>query len=54
MPVHHIPRGRLHEDIVQLTREQHEVVSVTLDPDDAQCYIVVTSTPGEVETRPAP
>lgn len=52
MPEHHIPRGRLHEDIVELRREHEEVVSIAVDPDDVTRYIVTTKYCG-VETRSA-
>jgi len=54
MPVHHIPRLRLHEDLESLRREHEVVVSITPDPDDDSRYVVVTRSCGdELLTRPA-
>lgn len=53
MPIHHIPRARLHEDLVQLKREHEDVVSITPDPDDDGRYVVVTKYCSDVETRSA-
>jgi hypothetical protein len=50
MPEHHIRRGRLHEGLVELRAIAEEVVSVTVDPDDDDCYVVITK-PVDVETR---
>ena len=54
MPEHHIPRARLHEDLIALKREHEDVVSITPDPDNADRFLVITKSCGEVrETRPA-
>ena len=54
MPVHHIPRARLHEDLESLKREHEIVVSITDDPDDETRYLVVTRSCGDdLLTRPA-
>jgi hypothetical protein len=42
MPEHHIRRGRLHEGLLELRAHAEEVVTVTVDPDDEECYVVIT------------
>lgn len=42
MPIHRVPRARLHEDIVSIEREGERIVQVVLDPDDAGRWLVVT------------
>jgi hypothetical protein len=52
MPIHRIPRARLHEDIVAIEREGERVVQITLDPDDPKRWVVVTRYVGDdIETR---
>ncbi len=55
MPIHHIPRARLYEDIVSIEREGERVVQVVLDPDNDNRWLVVTQWIGAdaVETRAA-
>ena len=43
MPVHHIPRASLHEDLLRLDREGERVDSITNDATDPDRYVVVTS-----------
>lgn len=43
MPVHHIPRATLHEDLLELVRKQGERVRhIIPDPNDPDRYEVVT------------
>lgn len=51
MAVHHVPRRDLHDALQRITRDTGErVQSVTPDPDDTDCFIVLTD--GEaIETR---
>jgi hypothetical protein len=54
MPEYHVPRTSLHERMKELERSEHEhVVSTTIDPDDRDCYIIVTRSNDAIETRPA-
>jgi len=54
MPEHHIPRGRLHEDLRALDHDGEEVVSIVQDPDDLERFTVITRYKGDkLETRPA-
>lgn len=54
MPEHHIPRGRLHEDLRSLDRDGEDVVTVMPDPDDDDRFLVVTRyKSNRVEVRPA-
>ena len=51
MPVHKIPVGHLHEDLIALEREGETAVTTVREGD----YFVVTTkfhTPSRVETRP--
>ena len=51
MPIHHVPRHQLHDALHRFTREEGErVTSVVPDPEDSQCFLVLTE-PVEVETR---
>ena len=50
MPEHHIRRGRLHEGLVELRAQSEEIVWVFPDPDDQDCYLVITKSL-EGETR---
>lgn len=53
MPVHHVPRRDLHAYLEQFTRQNVErVMSVCPDPEDSQCFLVVTES-FEIETRSA-
>ena len=56
MPEHHIPRGRLHEDLRTLDHDGEELVSIVPDPTNTDRYLVVTRYKGDdhIETRPAP
>lgn len=52
MPIHKIPRARLHEDITSIEREGERVVQVMLDPDDPTRWLVFTQWLGaDIETR---
>jgi hypothetical protein len=54
MPIHHIPRARLDEDVRDIERQGEEIVSVTVDTDGR--YLVVTRyrvAPTQYETRVA-
>lgn len=54
MPVHRVPRARLHEDIVAIEREHEIIQSIVPDPDDSSVFIVATRWCGDViEVRPA-
>ena len=54
MPEHHIPRGRLHEDLQALDHDGEEVVTITPDPSNDDRFLVITRYKGtSVETRPA-
>jgi hypothetical protein len=51
MPIHHVPRRELHDALQRFTRESGErVTSVIPDPEDSQCFLVLTELV-EVETR---
>ena len=50
MPEHHIRRVRLHEGLKELRAQSEEIVSVSPDADDPDCYLVITK-PAGVETR---
>ena len=51
MPIHHVPRRELHDAQHLFTRENVErVMSVVPDPEDSQCFLVLTELV-EVETR---
>jgi hypothetical protein len=51
MPIHHVPRRELHDALHRFTRESGErVTSVIPDPEDSQCFLVLTELV-EVETR---
>jgi len=53
MPIHHVPRRELHDALHRFTRESVErVTSVIPDPEDSQCFLVLTELV-EVETRPS-
>lgn len=54
MPVHHVPRRELRDHLQEFTRQRAEhVVSVVPDPEDSDCYLVVTEW-HEIETRDEP
>lgn len=42
MPVHRVPRARLHEDITVIEREHEVIVSTNVDPDDPAFVLVFT------------
>ena len=42
MPIHKVPRARLHEDSVSIEREGERIIQVMLDPDDESRWIIVT------------
>jgi hypothetical protein len=53
MAIHHVPRRDLHEALQRFTREHVErVTSVCPDPEDSQCFLVITES-FEIETRSA-
>lgn len=55
MPTHRVPRGTLHEDLLDIERVQCEkVLSIVVDTDDSAFYIVETRFNTDVETRVAP
>lgn len=52
MPTHRVPRGTLHEDLLDIERVQCErVMSVVVDPDDTAFYIIETTVGNGVEMR---
>lgn len=52
MPTHRILRATLHEDLLDIERKQGEkVLSIVVDPDDSQRYIVETEKRSTLETR---
>lgn len=48
MPIHHVPRATLHEDLQAITREGEDIQSITPDGDDR--FLVTTVYRG-LETR---
>lgn len=48
MPVHKVPAGHLHEDLIAIEREGEEIATVTQDGD---VFIVVTRHRKPIETR---
>lgn len=54
MPEHHIPRGRLHEDLRALDHDGEEVFTIAPDPSNDDRFLVVTRYRiSVVEIRPA-
>lgn len=51
MPIHHVSRATLHEDLQDIERRQGErVMSITPDPEDGSRFLVITEYQ-TIETR---